>query len=119
LLDDLDSWGDDAVRRSLVCLLNALRRRNLGCLITTHSEPSPSFMADIGVPPSAIVPVTYLSTEEIGELIAGIGQESGLWGPVVQVMSGGGPPQLVQATITVLETKGWPRDEFANLIMGA
>jgi hypothetical protein len=118
LLDDLDSWGDDTIRRSFVRLVSALRRRNLGCLITTHSEPSPSFMADIGVPPSSIVPATYLSTAEIGELITGIGQESGPWGPTVQVMSGGGHPQLVQATISVLETKGWPKDEFANLIMG-
>ena len=84
VLDDLDSWGDDPVRRSLSQLLGALRRRNLGCLITSHSEPSPSFIVDIGATPSVIVPVPYLSTEEIGELIAEVGQEVRLWSPIVQ-----------------------------------
>jgi hypothetical protein len=118
VLDDLDSWGDDSVRRSLPRLVGALRRRNLRCLITSHSDPSPSFIVDIGAPSSVIVPVPYLSTEEIGELIAKVGQEARLWSPIVQVMSGGGHPQLVQASIAVLEAKGWPREEFANLIMG-
>jgi hypothetical protein len=103
VLDDLDNWGDDSVRRSLPRLVGAVRRRNLRCLITSHSEPSPSFMADIGAPPSVIVPVPSLSTQEIGRLIAGAGQESELWSPIVQVMSGGGHPQLVQASIAVLE----------------
>ena len=118
VLDDLDSWGDDAVRRSLPRLVGALRRRNLRCLITSHTEPSPSFMVDIGAPSSVIVPVPHLSTEEIGELIAEVGQDGRLWSPIVQVMSGGGHPQLVQASIAVLESKGWPKEEFANLIMG-
>jgi hypothetical protein len=118
VLDDLDTWGDDSVRRSLPRVVSALRRRNLRCLITSHSEPSPSFMADIGAPSSVIVPVPYLSTEEIGELIAAVGQEGRVWSPIVQVMSGGGHPQLVQASIAVLDGKGWPKEEFANLIMG-
>lgn len=118
VLDDLDSWGDDSVRRSLPRLVGALKRRNLGCLITSHSEPSPSFIVDIGAPSSVIVPVPYLSTEEIGELITEVGQESRLWSPIVQLMSGGGHPQLVQASIGVLEGRGWPREEFASLIMG-
>jgi hypothetical protein len=87
-------------------------------LITSHSDPSPSFIVDIGALSSVIVPVPYLSTEEIGELIAKVGQEGRLWSPIVQLMSGGGHPQLVQASIAVLEAKGWPREEFANLIMG-
>jgi hypothetical protein len=75
-------------------------------------------MVDIGAPSSVIAPVPHLSTEEIGELIGEVGQEGRLWSPIVQVMSGGGHPQLVQASIAVLESKGWPRKEFANLIMG-
>jgi hypothetical protein len=118
ILDDLDSWGDDSVRRSLPRLVGALRRRNLRCLITSHRAPSPSFMADIGTPSSVAVSVPYLSTEEIGELIAAVGEESKVWSPIVQVMSGGGHPQLVQASIAVLDGKGWPKEEFANLIMG-
>ena len=118
VLDDLDSWGDDAVRRLLPRLVGALRRRSLRCLITSHTEPSLSFMVDIGAPSSVIVPVPYLCTEEIGELIGELGQDARLWSPIVQVMSGGGHPQLVQASIAVLESKGWPREEFANLIMG-
>jgi hypothetical protein len=117
VLDDLDTWGDDSVRRSLPRLVGALRRRNLSCLITSHSEPSPSFLADIGAPSSVILPVPYLSTEEIGELIAAVGQEDRVWSPIVQVMSGGGHPQLVQASIAALDGKGWPKEEFANLIM--
>jgi hypothetical protein len=34
------------------------------------------------------------------------------------MMSGGGHPQLVQASIAVLEGRGWPREELASLIMG-
>jgi hypothetical protein len=37
VLDDLDSWGDDPVRRSLSRLVGALRRRGLRCLITVES----------------------------------------------------------------------------------
>jgi hypothetical protein len=118
ILDDLDKWSDDSVRRSLSRLLGALRRRKLSCLVTSHSEPSPSFIVDIRAAPSAIVPVPYLSTEEIGELIAEVGQDVRLWSPIVQLMSGGGHPQLVQASIAVLEGKGWPKAEFANLIVG-
>ena len=118
VLDDLDSWGDDAVRRLLPRLIGALRRRSLRCLITSHTEPSPSFMVDLGGPSSVIVPVPYLCTEEIGELVGELGQEDRLWSPIVQVMSGGGHPQLVQASIAVLESKGWRKEEFANLIMG-
>jgi hypothetical protein len=118
VLDDLDGWGDDAVRRLLPRLVGALRRRGLRCLITSHTEPSLSFMVDIGAPSSVIVPVAYLSTEEIGELIGELGQEGRLWSPIVQVMSGGGHPQLVQASIAVLESKGWRKEEFTNVIMG-
>ena len=118
VLDDLDSWGDDAVRRLLQRLVGALRRRSLRCVITSHTEPTLSFMVDIGAPSSVIVPVPYLSTEEIGELIGELGQEGRLWSPIVQVMSGGGHPQLVQASIAVLESKGWRKEEFANVIMG-
>jgi hypothetical protein len=75
-------------------------------------------MAGIGTPSSVIVPVPCLSTEEIGELIAAVGQEDRVWSPIVHVMSGGGHPQLVQASIAVLEGKGWPLEQFANLIMG-
>ena len=63
VLDDLDSWADDTVRRSLPRLVGALRRRNLSCLVTSHTEPSPSFMADIGAPAAVIVSVPYLSSE--------------------------------------------------------
>ncbi len=118
VLDDLDSWAGDAVRRSLPRLVGALRRRNLRCLITSHTEPSPSLMADIGASAAVIVPVPYLSTAEIAELIAASGQDGRVWSPIVQVMSGGGHPQLVQASIAVLEAKGWPKEEFVNLLMG-
>jgi hypothetical protein len=118
VLDDLDNWSDALVRRSLQRLTRALMRRNLRCLITSHSEPSPSLMADIGRPSSVIVPVPYLSTEEIGDLTTAVGQEGRVWSPIIQVMSGGGHPQLVQASIAVLESKGWPLEQFANLIMG-
>ena len=69
-------------------------------------------MADIGAPAAVIVPVPYLSTDEIGELIATVGQDGRVWGPIVHVMSGGGHPQLVQASVAVLEAKGWPKEEF-------
>jgi hypothetical protein len=75
-------------------------------------------MADMGLPADVTVPVPYLSAEEIAELVAIVGQDGTTWGPIVQVMSGGGHPQLVQAIIAVLESKGWPRQEFANLLMG-
>jgi hypothetical protein len=106
------------VRRLLPRLVGALRRRSLRCLITSHTEPSLSFTVDIGAPSSVIVPVPYLSTGEIGELIDELGQEGRLWSPIVQVMSGGGHPQLVQASIAVLESRGWRKEEFANVIMG-
>jgi hypothetical protein len=75
-------------------------------------------MADIGAPAAVIVSVPYLSSEEIAELIAALGQDSRVWSPIVQVMSGGGHPQLVQASVSMLEAKGWPKEEFANLLMG-
>jgi len=118
VLDDLDSWADDAVRRSLPRLVGALRRRNLRCVITSHTEPSPSLMADIGAPAAVIVRVPYLSAEEIAELIAAVGQDGNVWSPIVQMMSDGGHPQLVQASIAVLDANGWPTEEFANLLMG-
>ena len=118
ILDDLDSWADDAVRRSVPRLVGALKRRNVRCLITSHTEPSTSLVADIGVPADVIVPVPYLSSEEIAELIAALGQDGRVWSPIVHVMSGAGHPQLVQASIAVLESKGWPREEFVNLLMG-
>lgn len=75
-------------------------------------------MADIGAPAAVIVSVPYLSSEEIAELIAAVGQDGRVWGPIVQVMSGGGHPQLVQASVAVPEAKGWPKEEFANLLTG-
>ncbi len=59
-----------------------------------------------------------MSSEEIAELIAELGKTVRVWSPIVQVMSGGGHPQLVQASVAVLEAKGWPKEEFVNLLMG-
>ena len=75
-------------------------------------------MADIGAPAAVIVSVPYLSSEEIADLIAAVGQDGRVWSTIVQVMSGGGHPQLVQASFAVLEAKGWPKEEFVNLLMG-
>jgi len=118
VLDDLDSWSDDSVRRWFPSLIRALRRRNLGCLVTSHGEPPPSLLVDIGAPSDVLVPVSYLSIPEIAELVVAVGQDARVWAPIVQLMSGGGHPQLVQASIAVLDDKGWPEEEFANLIAG-
>ena len=116
ILDDLNEIEEPVVQRSLARFLSALRRRDTLCLITAYSQPSTRALSGLGLDENAHLAVPDLSLDEIAILVTATGGDGGKWSTAVQRASAWGHPQLVQAVISGLRSRGWPEVERKSLL---
>ena len=116
ILDDLNEIEDPVVRRAVARFLAALRRRDMLCLITAYRQPSNRALSELGLDESAHLAVPDLSKAEIAALVLRAGGDGEKWSAAVQRASAWGHPQLVQAIISGLRTRGWPEAERQSLL---
>lgn len=116
ILDDLNEIEDPAVQRAVARFLSALRRRDMLCLITAYRQPSSRALSELGLSENAHLAVADLSLAEITALVGASGGDGEKWSEAVQRASAWGHPQLVQAIISGLRSRGWPEAERISLL---
>jgi hypothetical protein len=116
VLDDLNEIEDPGVRRALLRVLSAVRRRDILCLITAYRQPSSRALSELGLDKDAHLAVPDLSLREIAAMVTAAGGEVARWPEAVQRASAWGHPQFVQAIISGLRSRGWPAEELTSLL---
>jgi hypothetical protein len=115
IVNDLNHIEDPALRRALSRLVLALRRRDALCVVTAYREPSARALSELGIDRAAHLAIPDLTEDEVGDMIAAAGADRKIWAKPVWMAGGFGHPQLVQAIISGLRLRSWPRSELAQL----
>lgn len=112
ILDDFPTKHAHTSRLRLSMLVSEVHRRDGAFLITASKTPSPNLQDCFGGDCPLIVVVPYLSKDEVAELVETAGGDPKKWAGVIHTFCGSGHPQLVQARITGLKQRGWPKGEL-------
>jgi hypothetical protein len=115
ILDDLNEIEDRHARRALSRFLSTLRRRDILCLITAYRKPSTRSFSELGIDETTHLAVPDLAEPEVAAMVSASGGDAKKWAAAVQRASAFGHPQLVQAVISGLRTRGWPDGELKSL----
>jgi hypothetical protein len=115
ILDDLNELEDPGVRRALSRFLTALRRKDVLCLVTAYRKPSSRTFSELGIDETTHLTVPDLTDPEVAAMVAAAGGEPEMWSDAVRMAGAFGHPQLVQAVISGLRTRGWPLQELGRL----
>lgn len=122
LIDDID-MSPNACRQyeeTLGGLMITLQSRNGRVILTSQREPSQRLQRALSLRPESIIKVPSLSEAEISSLLttsgfAGNQTECNQHAKIIFFQTSG-HPQLVQATIRYLSTKGWPHAHLDDLL---
>ena len=115
ILDDLNELEEPAVRRSFARILATLHRRDALSIVTCYREPSARAVSELGLSRDTHITVPDLTQGEVGEMVAAAGGDPAQWTNVVYMSGSFGHPQMVQAVISGLRMRGWPREEITSL----
>jgi len=112
ILDDFPTKHAHTSRLRLSMLVSEVHRMDGAVLITASKPPSPNLQNCFGGDCPLVVDAPYLSQEEVAELVESAGGDPTIWAPVIHNFCGLGHPQLVQARITGLKQRNWPKKEL-------
>jgi hypothetical protein len=115
IFDDLNEMEDSSVRRALLRVMAALRRRDGACIVTAYRKPSGRALAELGLVDSCHVAVPNLSVEDVADMVTAAGGAGRRWGVPIHHAAGFGFPQLVQALIAGVRSRSWPDSELKGL----
>jgi hypothetical protein len=115
ICDDFNEVEDPTVRRAFVRLLASLRRRDSLCIVTSYREPSARARADLGLEDGVSILVPDMTVEEVAETITAAGGDGARWALPVHVAGSFGHPQLVQAIVVGLRSRGWTEIDLGKL----
>lgn len=116
IIENLNQLHDKHVRRSVVRVIEAARRRYRSILITCYRAPSETALAELQVDPSSVIACPSFSVSEICELVRRNGGDPNRWGRLVHLIAVAGHPQLAHAFALSMAHSRWPEDEIARLI---
>jgi tetratricopeptide (TPR) repeat protein len=112
ILDDFPTKHAHGSLVRLSMLASEMRRMDGSVLITTSKAPFPNLQDLLGVEGLSVKHALYFSQSEVGELVEAGGGDPEKWAGVIYTFCGFGHPQLVQARITGLKQKNWPKSEL-------
>jgi hypothetical protein len=95
--------------------LSTLHRRDILCLITAYRKPSTRVFSELGIDETTHFAVPDLTESEVAAMVSAAGGDVEKWAAAVHRASAFGHPQLVQAVISGLRTRGWPDEELKSL----
>jgi|GEM_PF-1670619 len=90
---------------------------NSKVVITSYYEPSPELIAQFGSSNIDVRSVPYLNEEDVADLVGAQGGSPEIWAKVIYVFCGMGHPQLVNACILGLSSRGWPESEILTEVI--
>jgi hypothetical protein len=112
ILDDFPTKHAHTSRLRLSMLVSEVHRGDGAVVITSSKPPSPNLQDCFGGHSPFVVAVPYLIQEEVAELVESAGGDPTMWAPVIHTFCGFGHPQLVQARISGLKHRNWPKKEL-------
>ena len=116
ILEDLNHVDDRNVELSLVCVLEALRKRDRDVLITCHQVPSINLLALAGLDRRCVVSCPYFSKEEVGALVVEYRGDPDRWGPLAYLAGASGHPRLTHAFVAGMAARQWPVEEIDDVL---
>lgn len=121
ILDDYSRQEATKTFLELLVFVNACREGNTFLVITASQPPTSEFKSRLGTDGLKVEEVPYLTEKDVEELVSLSGGDPRIWTEVIYLFSGNGHPQIVDARILGLKTRGWPIEELiteADLVDG-
>lgn len=115
ILDDLNATGSRQVATRLAQLRTALARRDRLALITAYRAPDARLRSELSISPESVQEVLDLSELEVSALVRSAGGDTTRWTRAIFLATASGHPQLTQATIADLQSRGWPGEALDRL----
>ena len=116
IIDDINQLDDPATARSFAVFLQAMRRRDQLCYATVYRRPSVRALTELGISSDIFIEIPSLSQRDVESMIKQADGDPSRWGAAIYRRSNEGHPQLVQASIVGLQSRGWPAAELEALL---
>ena len=116
ILDDLNHLDDRNITLALGQVIESVQRRGRGLLVTCHRSPSPSTLSTVGLDQTCVVNCPYFTEEEVLELVDTYGGDPDIWGRMAYLAGHLGLPQLTHAFVDGISGRGWPIEEYSNIM---
>ncbi|WP_448662852.1 hypothetical protein ACG3SL_19800 [Sphingomonas sp. CJ20] len=115
LIDDINQLDDPGAARAFAQLLHALRRRDLLACATLYTRPGVRALGELGIRLEALIEVPDLALDEVKAMVEAAGGDPQVWAAPIHRRADEGHPQLVQASIVGLSSRGWPPADLSAL----
>ena len=116
ILEDFNQLDEPRVTRSLLRLVEALRRRDCTMIVTCYRHPSAKTLHNLNLGADCIVQCPYFTQEESAALVRLHGGDPRVWGLVAHVAGAFGHPQLVLVFVDGMSARGWPDEELVEVV---
>lgn len=117
ILDDFPSEQSANTIFKLAQFVFESRLNNSTVVITSYYEPSPALIAQFGSSNIDVQSVRYLNEEDVADLVRAQGGSPEIWAKVIHIFCGMGHPQLVNACILGLSSRGWTESEMLTEVI--
>lgn len=119
IVDDYAAEASGSTLLSLAQLAMEAYLQDVTVILTSSRVPAPTVVSRLGDERVELCEIPYLSEEDVAVLVVDAGGDAGKWAKVIHAFSGSGHPQLVDAKITGLKSRGWPDSEILTDIAPA
>ena len=116
IFEDLNQLDDPQVRLTFSQVIESVRRRGMVLLITCHCQPSLSELSALGLTQTCVVICPYFEEQETRKLVEIYEGNPEVWGRLAFLAGHSGHPQLTQAFVVGMSMRGWPIDEYSNVV---
>ncbi|MEZ8855197.1 hypothetical protein AB6E16_06795 [Vibrio atlanticus] len=115
LVDDLTTDFEPIVFDTLVNLHSTCVNSNTCLIFTSSKRVDSDFLLYADLPSAVETKVEDFSEDDLSEILTAYGVDEAYWTKYIYLISGGGHPQLVTATIQSMCTNNWDLEEFRTL----
>ncbi|EJM7847069.1 hypothetical protein NOZ45_002155 [Vibrio parahaemolyticus] len=115
LVDDLTIDFEPIVLDTLVNLHSTCVNSNTCLIFTSSKRVDSDFQLYADLPNSVEIKVEDFSEDDLSEILTTYGVDEAYWAKYIYLISGGGHPQLVAATIQSMCNNNWDIEELRTL----
>lgn len=115
LVDDLTIDFEPIVIDAMVNIYNACVSSNTCLIFTSSKRVDSDFLQYVDLSNAIEEKVEDFSEDDLSEILAVYGVDKAYWTKYIYLISGGGHPQLVTATIQSMCSNDWDLEEFSTL----
>ena len=115
IVDDLGWVMKPSVLDSLHYLVHSANRSDVLLVLNSFDSPTSDFLFTCNLQVGIARTLSEFREEDIQEILASYGVSNTHWAKYIQLVSGGGHPQLVTAFIQSMAASGWNPDELQTL----